>query len=127
MDGNDKIFDGDAPKYPERAANPNYIPAEAMAVYAGPPTPGPTMAEQMKMHAQDGYDMRNPVPIGFVYAGPAQLQHPAMMVYAGPGNMSQAGFMVSGKDMISEAAKERNKELRLPPPLMNKRLLWQPN
>jgi hypothetical protein len=85
---NDKIFNEEAPKYPERASGKPDLNSMLMA-YAGPQNPPP--------------------PMMAVYAGPAQMtQNPMGLVYAGPNGMSSAnGFMnvPSGADLMEEMKK----------------------
>ena len=87
-ENDDKIFDKDAPKYPERVQE-KPDPISAMMAYAGPQNLSPQMMA--------------------VYAGPAQMtQNPMGFVYAGPNGMSSSnGFMISpnGTDMMEEMKK----------------------
>ena len=87
-ENNDKIFDKDAPKYPERVQE-KPDPISAMMAYAGPQNLSPQMMA--------------------VYAGPAQMtQNPMGFVYAGPNGMSSSnGFMISpnGTNMMEEMKK----------------------
>ena len=89
-DNDDKIFDEESPKYPERASE-KIDPNAMLMAYAGPKIdriPGSMMA---------------------VYAGPAQMnQNPIGFVYAGPDQMTSSnGFMTvpSGSDLMEEMKK----------------------
>lgn len=117
--GND-FFDKEAPKYPECAADPNGIPAEASGVYAGPNPNG--MA----------YAGPNPAGMLMAYAGPKaptmpnmaeqmqkgymelDMRQPSGMVYAGPGYRpgSSAFFTSGGADKMSGFAGSPNKDFK---------------
>ena len=68
-DDNDKIFNEDAPKYPERASG-DKDPNSMLMAYAGPRDAQIPMSQMMAVYA--GPDQNN-TPIGFDYAGPNQM------------------------------------------------------
>lgn len=102
QNGNE-FFDKEAPKYPECAADPNGIPAEASGVYAGPnpngmayagPNPngmayaGPNPAGMLMAYAGPKIPQPSMAQMMAVYAGPtAPPAQSMMMVYAGPAQM----------------------------------------